>query len=117
MDEKRRSFVMKAMGKNLKLSMENAGINQTQLAEKLGYASTSTISQFINGISGMEVLKLMEAAEICNVPLNTITAVRVRTPREIRMMSNLEIALRKSPEPPELIAIEQLLESAAKVSK
>jgi transcriptional regulator with XRE-family HTH domain len=55
------------IGKNIKMFRKRAEMTQVDLAKKLGYTSSGTISQIENGSRGMDFDKLDLAAEVLNI--------------------------------------------------
>lgn len=66
-DEGARTLFHKQLGARIKMFREKRGIGQVELATACGYSSTGTISQIERGMSGMEISRLMKAADYLGV--------------------------------------------------
>jgi transcriptional regulator with XRE-family HTH domain len=57
----------KIMGKKIRILREMNSVKQVELAKKLGYKSTGTISLIENGIKGMKNVVVIKAAEFFRI--------------------------------------------------
>ncbi len=62
------------IGKNIRMFRKKAGMTQVELATKLGYTSTGTLSQIESGSRGMDFDKLESVAKIFKVDVPVLLA-------------------------------------------
>lgn len=63
---------MNTLGSNLKVIREQKGFNQTYVAERLGYKSSSIISEIEKNKKGIDARKIPALALILDVPIEKI---------------------------------------------
>lgn len=100
------------LGKKILALRELQGLNQLDLAFKLGYESTGTISLIETGQAGMKREKVYEAARLFNVPPWVLFDDREYTKEELELYSNFH-RLMDSKDPEFYGAIKALLKQAA----
>lgn len=76
---------LKNLGVKIKVLRELNGFTQVELAEKLGYSSSATISQIENGERGMKQEKLSLAAKVLNVRIEFLASDQALSPEDIKL--------------------------------
>lgn len=66
----------KELGDNIKNIRESKGITQIFLAKKLGYASSSSLSEIENGKKGLDACKIPDLANALGVKIEDIFRVK-----------------------------------------
>jgi len=67
---KKTSIINEQFGERLRKSRNNAGLSQSDLAKKLGYKRSGSISNIENGKSPPDIITLFKIAMILNVDLH-----------------------------------------------